>query len=81
MKELEKLVEKLEDKNSKEEERVKILQDIGKALIIKTNLLIAIRTWMISKKTDLDNYIFIIKVMADLTYAFQIPMNFTYRFC
>lgn len=33
------------------------------------------------QKTDLDNYIFIIKVMADLTYAFQIPMNFTYHFC
>lgn len=33
MEELEKLVEKLEDKNNKEEERVKILQDIGKLLL------------------------------------------------
>ena len=40
MKELEKLVEKLEDKNNKEEERVKILQDIGKVLITEYEIIV-----------------------------------------
>lgn len=40
MKEFEKLVEKLEDKNNKEEERVKILQDIGKVLITEYEIIV-----------------------------------------